>query len=151
MGKEHNYREFFFLTKPDNPKANKKAVCFSCIRKYTLSIAITRPDCFVSNKAKLCRAHLKKCSNFEQEYNEDERKEILSRHIPEDEKKPSQQKILRKFPKLMIIPLQLLKLQISIHHLILLQLPLNKRPFLIMYHALYQQKITNILKIWYCL
>lgn len=100
MGKEHNYREFFFLTKPDNPKANKKAVCFSCIRKYTLSIAITRPDCFVSNKAKLCWAHLKKCSNFEQEYNEDERKEILSRHIPEDEKKPSQQKDITKVSKI---------------------------------------------------
>ena len=91
MVKEHNFCEFFLLTTPDNPKANKKAVCWSCIRKHTLPIAQTRPDCFVSNKAKLCRAHLKKCLNFEQEYNDDERNEILSRCVPEDEKKPSQQ------------------------------------------------------------
>lgn len=93
MGKEqHNFREFFFLAVPDNPKANKKAVCLSCIRKYTLPVAQTNPDCFVSNKAKLCRSHLKKCLNFEREYNEDERKEILSRRVPEDEKKTPNQK-----------------------------------------------------------
>jgi hypothetical protein len=88
MGKEkHNFREFFYLTTPDNPKANKKAVCFSCIRKHTLSIAITKPECFVPNKAQLCRNHLKKCENFTSEYNESERQEILSRKVPEDEKK----------------------------------------------------------------
>src|SRR5688572_6635996 len=92
MGKEHNFRDFFYLATPENPKANKKAICWSCIRKYTLPVAQTRPDCFVSNKAKLCRGHLKKCLNFEQEFNDDERKEILSRHVPEDEKKVSQQK-----------------------------------------------------------
>ena len=95
MDKEYNFHEFFFLTTLDNPKANKKAVCFSCIRKYTLPVAITRPDCFISNKAKLCQAHLKKCSNFEQEYGDDERKEILSRYVPEDEKKPFQQNIIK--------------------------------------------------------
>ncbi|CAB4395944.1 unnamed protein product [Rhizophagus irregularis] len=76
MGK-HNFREFFFLAAPENPKANKKAVCWSCIQKHTLPVALTNSDCFVSNKAKLCRSHLKKCLNFEQEYNEEERKEIL--------------------------------------------------------------------------
>ena len=41
MDKEkHNFHEFFYLTEPDNPKSNKKAVCFSCIRKYTLSINV---------------------------------------------------------------------------------------------------------------
>ncbi|RGB34187.1 hypothetical protein C1646_760843 [Rhizophagus diaphanus] len=49
MGK-YNFREFFFLAAPKNPKANKKAV------------------------SKLCRSYLKKCLNFEQE---EERKEIL--------------------------------------------------------------------------
>ncbi|CAB4424802.1 unnamed protein product [Rhizophagus irregularis] len=44
------------------------------------------------NFPKLCRSHLKKCLNFEQEYNEDERKEILLRSVPEDKKKNSQQK-----------------------------------------------------------
>src|SRR5687768_15014307 len=54
MGKEkHNFREFFYLCTPDNPKSNKKAVCFSCIRKYTLPLAISKPECFVPNKALL--------------------------------------------------------------------------------------------------
>jgi len=88
MGKEkHNFREFFYLCEPDNPKANKKAVCFSCIRKHTLPIAVSKPECYVSNKALLCRNHLKKCENFASEYNEIERQEILSRKVPEDEKK----------------------------------------------------------------
>jgi hypothetical protein len=88
MGKEkHNFREFFYLCTPDNPKANKKAVCLSCIRKHTLSLAISKPECFVSNKALLCRNHLKKCENFASEYNESERQEIFSRKVPEDEKK----------------------------------------------------------------
>ncbi|PKY60881.1 hypothetical protein RhiirA4_485112 [Rhizophagus irregularis] len=54
MKEKHNFREFFYLCIPDNPKANKKAVCFSCIRKHTLPIAISKPKCFVSNKALLC-------------------------------------------------------------------------------------------------
>lgn len=91
MGKEkHNFREFFYLCTPDNPKANKKAVCFSCVRKHTLPIAISKPECFVPNKALLCRNHLKKCENFAQEYHESEREEILSRKVPEDEKKNKQ-------------------------------------------------------------
>lgn len=88
MGKEkHNFREFFYLCAPDNPKANKKAVCFSCIRKHTLPVAISQPECYVPNKALLCRNHLKKCENFASEYHESERQEILSRKVPEDEKK----------------------------------------------------------------
>lgn len=88
MGRQgHNFREFFHLAEPDNPKANKKAVCLSCVRKYTLPIALTNPDCFVSNKAKLCRSHLRDCPNFKAEYNEDEFLEILSRSVPEDAKK----------------------------------------------------------------
>jgi hypothetical protein len=75
------------LTTPDNPKSNKKAVCLSCIRKHTLSITITNPECFVSNKAILCCNHLKKCENFASEYNESEKQEILSRKVAEDEKK----------------------------------------------------------------
>src|SRR5947207_13158102 len=88
MGKEkHNFREFFYLTTPNNPKSNKKAVCLPCIRKHTLSVATTNPECFVPNKALLCRNHLKKCENFASEYNESEKQEILSRKVPEDEKK----------------------------------------------------------------
>ncbi|GES95927.1 ribonuclease H-like domain-containing protein [Rhizophagus clarus] len=95
MGKEkHNFREFFYLCAPDNPKANKKAVCFSCIRKYTLITAITKPECFVSNKAILCRNHLKKCENFASEYSEDEKQEILSRKVPEDAKKNKEKQIV---------------------------------------------------------
>jgi|SRR5581483_4578225 len=96
MGKEkHNFREFFYLCSPDNPKANKKAVCLSCVRKHTLSIAITKPECFVSNKALLCRNHLKKCENFALEYDENERQEILLRKVPEDEKKNKEKSVTK--------------------------------------------------------
>ncbi len=87
MEKEHNFYKFFFLTTSDNLKVNKKAVYWLCIQKYTLSVAQTRLDCFVFNKAKLCQGHLKKCLNFEQKYNDDKRKEILSCYVSEDEKK----------------------------------------------------------------
>ncbi|CAB4441082.1 unnamed protein product [Rhizophagus irregularis] len=87
MKEKHNFCEFFYLCTPDSPKANKKAVCFSCIRKHTLPIAISKPECFVPNKALLCRNHLRKCENFAHEYHESEREEILSCKVPEDEKK----------------------------------------------------------------
>jgi hypothetical protein len=84
---KHNFREFFYLYVPDNPKANKKAICWSCIKKHTLPIASLTPECFVSSKVLLCRNHLKNCVNFKNDYNEDERIEILSRQVPEDKKK----------------------------------------------------------------
>ena len=88
MDKEkHNFHEFFYLISLNNPKVNKKAVCFSYIRKYTLSIAITNPECFVLNKALLYHNHLKKCKNFSSEYNESEKQKILSHKVLEDEKK----------------------------------------------------------------
>ena len=67
---KHNFREFFYLYVPDNPKANKKAICSSCIKKHTLPIVSLNPECFVSNKALLCRNHLKNCVNFKNDYNE---------------------------------------------------------------------------------
>jgi hypothetical protein len=88
MGKEaHKFREFFILIDPSKKTVNKKAVCNFCIKEYTLSVASCRTGCFVSNKAKLCRAHLKKCVNFERQLSETERIEILARKIPEDNKK----------------------------------------------------------------
>jgi len=89
MKGKHNFREFFYLAASDNPKANKKAVCLSCIRKHTLSVAVSDPSCFVPNKGLLCRNHLRKCVNFEIEYNESEQQEILSRSVAEDKKKKS--------------------------------------------------------------
>ncbi|PKK57974.1 hypothetical protein RhiirC2_797076 [Rhizophagus irregularis] len=70
MKEKHNFREFFYLCIPDNPKANKKAVSL------------------------LCHNHLKKCENFAHEYHESEREEILSRKVPEDEKKNKIQAII---------------------------------------------------------
>lgn len=90
MGKKnHNFWEFFYLVASDNPKANKKAVWLSCVRKYTLPVASTKPECFVSNKAKLCRSHLKNCSNFKAQYSVEEVLKILARSVPEDAKKKS--------------------------------------------------------------
>jgi hypothetical protein len=88
MGKKpHNFREFFTLIDPPKATANKRAVCKFCIKEYTLSVASQRPDCFVSNKAKLCRGHLAKCINFASQVSEKEKKEILARKVPEDDKK----------------------------------------------------------------
>ncbi|RHZ50422.1 hypothetical protein Glove_499g7 [Diversispora epigaea] len=76
MDKEaHKFREFFTLIDPTKKTANKKAVCNFCIKEYTLSVASCRTGCFVSNKAKLCRAHLKKCINFEYEDSSEENEE----------------------------------------------------------------------------
>jgi hypothetical protein len=54
MGKEKHDFVNYFLCEPDNPKANKKAVCFSCIRKH---LPTSKPECHVPNL--LCRNHLK--------------------------------------------------------------------------------------------
>ncbi|RHZ89711.1 hypothetical protein Glove_12g20 [Diversispora epigaea] len=88
MGKEaHKFREFFTLIDPTKKTANKKVVCNFCIKEYTLSVVSCRTECFVSNKAKLCRTHLKKCINFERQVPETERIEILAWKIPENNKK----------------------------------------------------------------
>ena len=86
---------FFYLCAPDNPKANKKTVCYSCTKKHTFPITSSNPECFVSNKALLCHNHLKKCVNFMNDYNE--RNEILSHQVPEDIKKSfSKRKVFKK-------------------------------------------------------
>lgn len=87
MGKgPHNYREFFTLLYPEKKTLNKKAVCNFCIKEHTLPIASVKTECFVSNKAKLCRGHLLKCVNFNQQVEKSEREKILSRTTPEDKK-----------------------------------------------------------------
>src|SRR6266496_5083706 len=94
MGKKpHNFREFFTLVNPAKKTANKRAVCNFCIKEYTFSVASVNVGCFVSNKAKLCRGHLIKCTNFKNQVLESERKEILARSVPEDNKKIKKQKI----------------------------------------------------------
>ncbi|GES82705.1 ribonuclease H-like domain-containing protein [Rhizophagus clarus] len=55
--------------------------------EYTLSVASIKVGCFVSNKAKLCRGHLIKCANFNNQVPESERIEILARNVLEDIKK----------------------------------------------------------------
>ena len=50
-------------------------------------------SCFFSNKAKLCHEHLVKCTNFKNQVIESERREILTRSIPEDNKKIKKKKI----------------------------------------------------------
>ena len=88
MEKEpHNFREFFTLITPPKKTANKRAVCNFCIQEHTLSVASTKVGCFVSNKAKLCRGHLIKCTSFINLVSENERREILARPVPEDNKK----------------------------------------------------------------
>ncbi|CAG8671688.1 9194_t:CDS:2, partial [Ambispora gerdemannii] len=67
----------------DSCKNERKAQ----LSKYMLQVAVSDPSCFVPNKGLLCRNHLKKCINFEIEYNESERQEILSRQVAEDKKK----------------------------------------------------------------
>jgi hypothetical protein len=65
MGKKpHNFRECFTLIDPPNKTANKQQFVIFCIKEYTFSMASVNVDCLVSNKAKLCRGHLIKCTNF---------------------------------------------------------------------------------------
>lgn len=97
MGKDpHNFREFFTLIDSPKKTANKRAVCNFCIKEYTFSVASIKISCFVSNKAKLCRGHLIKCANFNNQVSESERNEILVRSVPKDTKKATKkQKIDR--------------------------------------------------------
>ena len=46
---------------------------------------------------KICRGHLTKCINFENRVSENERKEILARKVPEDDKKAiKKQKLMKR-------------------------------------------------------
>jgi hypothetical protein len=103
MRKPHNFREFFVFVDPPKKTANKRAVCKFCIKEYTLSVASLRADCYVSNKAKLCRGHLAKCVNFEIQVSEKERMEILARKVPEDDKKIKKRKINEKGKNIIVI------------------------------------------------
>ena len=79
MGKpSHPFRPYFELIPNPNNKSNKFAVCLCCIEEYTQSIAITKKECRVINRAKLCHDHLKKCENFKKRYTEQEYAEILA-------------------------------------------------------------------------
>ena len=79
IGKQpHSFCPYFELvTNPDN-KTNKYAVCLCCIEEYTRNVAITKKECHVTNKAKLCYDHLASCENFKNWYNEKECEEILA-------------------------------------------------------------------------
>jgi len=68
---------FELVTNPDN-KTNKYAVCLCCIEEYTRNVAITKKECRITNKAKLCYDHLASCENFKNRYNEKECEEILA-------------------------------------------------------------------------
>ena len=85
----HNFRPYFVLVKNTKNKGNAIAICLSCINKCDGGIeeAKLKPECFTTNKAKLCRAHLTKCENFKNIYSEAEVKEILNLPIPEDKVK----------------------------------------------------------------
>lgn len=104
MGKTpHNFREFFTLVNPPKKTTNKRAVCNFCIIEHTLSVASTKADCFVSNKAKLCRGHLMKCVNFKRQVLEEEKKEILARKVPEDDKKVTKKQKIDKGKNISIV------------------------------------------------
>ena len=63
--KSYNFWEFFTLVKNDNNKSNAKAVCICCSQNVGgLAIAQVTPECFTSNKARLCRNHLANCETL---------------------------------------------------------------------------------------
>lgn len=82
----HNFRPYFTLVKNTINKGNAFAVCNSCINNCDggLEEAKLRPECYTSNKARLCCAHLAKCENFKKTFSEEEVKEILKLPVPED-------------------------------------------------------------------
>src|ERR1043166_3740410 len=84
----HNYREFFSLVPNPNNKSNAKAVCVFCSSKNGgVQAAALIPGCFTTNKAILCRSHLKNCTNFKDAYTSEEVEEILSRTVAGDKRK----------------------------------------------------------------
>ena len=79
MGKHpHSFRPYFELVSNPNNKTNKYAVCLCCIEEHTRTIAITKKECHVTNKAKFCYDHLLNCENFKKRYDERECAEILA-------------------------------------------------------------------------
>jgi hypothetical protein len=84
----HNFRVYFTLIKNPNNSSNALAVCNFCIRKHgSLGVTQVKPECYTTNRARLCRNHLLKCSNF-QEYNTlEEVQRILALPTSEDKKK----------------------------------------------------------------
>ena len=84
----HNFRVYFTLIKNPNNPTNALAVCNFCIRKYGgLGATQVKPDCYTSNRARLCRNHLAKCSNFHEYNTPEEVQKILNLSVPEDKKK----------------------------------------------------------------
>jgi len=84
----HNFRPFFTLVKNANNATNALAVCNWCITKHgSLAVAQLKPECFTTNRARLCRGHLLKCQNFREYNTEEEVQRILALQIPEDIKK----------------------------------------------------------------
>ncbi|CAG8753159.1 27551_t:CDS:2 [Gigaspora margarita] len=76
------------MFKNDKNKSNAKAVCICCIQKVEgLAIAQVTPECFTSNKAKLCHNHLANCKNFKNSYSNEEAIEILSCPVSKNLKK----------------------------------------------------------------
>ncbi|RIA85462.1 hypothetical protein C1645_830775, partial [Glomus cerebriforme] len=65
---------------------NVIAVCNNYINNCGggLEEAQLKPECYTSNKAKLCRARLTKCENFKKSFSEEEVKKILKLPVPED-------------------------------------------------------------------
>ena len=88
MPEPHNFRDFFNLVNHPNNKSNAKAVCIFCSSKNGgVQAAALIPGCFTTNKANLCRAHLKNCVHFKDAFSSEEITEILSRPVPEDKQK----------------------------------------------------------------
>src|SRR3954469_2558599 len=85
----HSFCTYFVLFKNIKNKGNAIAVCISCINNCDGGIeeAKLKPECYTSNKARLCRGHLAKCENFKKEFSEEVIKEILSLPVPEDKVK----------------------------------------------------------------
>jgi hypothetical protein len=92
----HSFRPYFVLVKNTKNKGNAIAVCISCINNCDGGIeeAKLKPECYTSNKARLCRGHLAKCENFKKEFSEEILKEILSLPVPEDKVKVNDKDII---------------------------------------------------------
>ena len=85
----HSFYPYFIPVKNTKNKGNAIAVCLSCINNCDGGIeeAKLKPECYTSNKAKLCHGHLAKCENFKKDFSEEVVKEVLSLPVPEDKVK----------------------------------------------------------------
>ncbi|CAG8663780.1 8484_t:CDS:2, partial [Diversispora eburnea] len=82
---DHNYMTSTHMT---DITIGYTVFCNFCIRKYgSVGTTQVKPECYTSNRARLCHNYLIKCDNFHEYNTSEEVQTILKLPILEDKKK----------------------------------------------------------------